>query len=198
MTDTIIDLMRHGEPVGGRRYRGHTIDDPLTDKGWSQMHGAIGDAHPWDLIISSPLQRCQAFAKELHHRHGIPLQIEEQFKEVGFGHWEGLSHNQVKQDRAEEYQAFYQDPVHSRPQGAENLDAFIQRVTQAYDHHIENNPHKHLLIISHAGVTRAILAHTVHAAPLGLYRIKVTNGGISRIRFGDQGSMLEMLNGQLN
>ena len=28
MTDTIIDLIRHGEPEGGRAYRGNNIDDP--------------------------------------------------------------------------------------------------------------------------------------------------------------------------
>ena len=33
---TRIDLIRHGEPVGGRRYRGQ-IDDPLSEKGWKQM-----------------------------------------------------------------------------------------------------------------------------------------------------------------
>ena len=36
MSDTVIDLIRHGEPVGGRRYRGH-IDDPLSERGWQQM-----------------------------------------------------------------------------------------------------------------------------------------------------------------
>jgi alpha-ribazole phosphatase len=29
---TTLDLMRHGEPVGGRRYSGQ-IDDPLSEKG---------------------------------------------------------------------------------------------------------------------------------------------------------------------
>ncbi len=28
---TRIDIIRHGEPVGGRRYRGHGVDDSLTD-----------------------------------------------------------------------------------------------------------------------------------------------------------------------
>jgi len=32
-TTTTIDLLRHGEPVGGKRYRGQ-IDDPLSEKGW--------------------------------------------------------------------------------------------------------------------------------------------------------------------
>jgi len=35
--------MRHGEPVGGRAYRGHSIDDPLSEKGWQQMWDAVGD-----------------------------------------------------------------------------------------------------------------------------------------------------------
>ena len=39
---TTIDLIRHGEPVGGRKYRGQT-DDPLSEKGWEQMWKAVGD-----------------------------------------------------------------------------------------------------------------------------------------------------------
>ena len=37
---TLIDMIRHGEPVGGRRYRGQ-IDDPLSEKGWRQMWAAV-------------------------------------------------------------------------------------------------------------------------------------------------------------
>ena len=43
---TTLDLMRHGEPVGGRRYRGRT-DDPLSEKGWNQMWTAVGDYRGW-------------------------------------------------------------------------------------------------------------------------------------------------------
>ena len=35
-TPTTIDLIRHGEPVGGSKYRGQT-DDPLSEKGWAQI-----------------------------------------------------------------------------------------------------------------------------------------------------------------
>ena len=67
---TTLDLLRHGEPVGGSRYRGQT-DDPLSDKGWAQMRDAVGDVHPWDHIITSPLSRCSDFAHELAARHNI-------------------------------------------------------------------------------------------------------------------------------
>ena len=69
---TTIDLIRHGEPVGGRKYRGQ-IDDPLSDKGWAQMREAVGDHRPWDVIISSSLSRCLDFARELGQRSWIAM-----------------------------------------------------------------------------------------------------------------------------
>jgi alpha-ribazole phosphatase/probable phosphoglycerate mutase len=94
---TTLDLMRHGEPVGGRRYRGQ-IDDPLSEKGWAQMHAAVGDAAPWTRIVSSPLLRCRAFAETLSDRHGLPLALDDRLKEVGFGDWEGKSAAEIEQD----------------------------------------------------------------------------------------------------
>jgi alpha-ribazole phosphatase len=197
MTETVIDLIRHGEPVGGRRYRGHAIDDPLTEKGWSQMLDAVGEYHAWQQIISSPLQRCHAFAAKLAGKHGISVSVEPRFKEVGFGVWEGLSHDEIKINRADEYQRFLNDPVHHRPQNAEALDDFIHRVSTAYNEVIARYQGKHCLIVTHAGVMRAIIAQTVHADPVGLYRIKIRNGGIARIRHNASHGILEFLNGKL-
>jgi len=198
MKETVIDLIRHGEPIGGRRYRGHGIDDPLTEKGWFQMWDAVGEYNAWNQIITSPLQRCQVFAHKLGERHKIPVAVEHRFKEVGFGSWEGLSHDEIKIKRANEYQAFLNDPVNHRPLGAEVLDDFIDRVSSAYDETIRRHRNKHCLIVAHAGVIRAIIAKTVHAAPVGLYRIKINNGGITRIRHTETGGLLELLNGKLS
>jgi alpha-ribazole phosphatase len=198
MIETVIDLIRHGEPVGGRCYRGHSIDDPLTEKGWHQMWDAVGKFNQWQHIITSPLQRCQAFAWSLGERNKINVDVEPRFKEVGFGSWEGLSHDDVKIGRADEYHAFLKDPVNHRPQGAEVLDDFINRVSIAYDETIERHRYKHILIVAHAGVIRAVIAKTIQAPPAGLYRIKVSNGGITRIRHTKAGGILELLNGKLS
>ncbi len=198
MTETVIDLIRHGEPAGGRRYRGHNIDDPLTEKGWCQMWDAVGQYNAWEQIVTSPLQRCQAFAHALGKRHGIPVTIEPRVKEVGLGSWEGQSHDDIKIGRADEFQAFLSDPVNHRPDGAEKLDAFINRVSSAYDEIVERHHGKHCLIVAHAGVIRAVITKTIHVAPAGLYRIKISNGGITRIRHTATGGMLELLNGKLS
>ena len=197
MTETIIDLIRHGEPAGGRRYRGHGVDDPLTEKGWSQMWTAVGEYNSWQHIITSPLRRCRDFAQALGERHGIPVSVESRFKEVGFGEWEGLSHDAIKIDRIDAYKAFLRDPVNCRPQAAEPLHDFMQRVSSAYDEMLDRHLGQHYLIVAHAGVIRAMVAKTVHASPSGLYRIKVSNGGITRIRHSGEESILELLNGKL-
>ena len=64
--ETLIDLLRHGEPEGGRAYRGHSIDDPLSETGWQQMWAAVGYHKPWEQIVSSPLQRCQLNLHAMH------------------------------------------------------------------------------------------------------------------------------------
>lgn len=197
MTDTIIDLIRHGEPVGGRAYRGHNIDDPLSEKGWQQMWDAVGEHCPWDAIVSSPLSRCLSFARALAEDNQLEVEVVDNLKEVGFGSWEGQTPEQLKADRLDEYNAFYRDPVNLRPPGAEDLNAFCTRVSTALTHTAKKYNGKHVLVVAHAGVIRSAIAHTLHAPPLGMYKIKVTNAGISRLRFNEEKITLEIINGRM-
>lgn len=190
MQDTLIDLIRHGEPEGGRVYRGHTINDPLSQKGWQQMWSAIGESAPWTHIISSPLQRCQAFAQAVAEKYTIPCSIEPDFREVGFGSWEGRAPAELQQHNRKEYDDFYRDPVNLRPPGAEDLNDFIRRVSLAYQRSVSSHHGKHILVVAHAGVNRAIIANALHCSPTGLYRIKVNNAGMSRLQHDAHGSHL--------
>lgn len=197
MTETIIDLIRHGEPLGGRAFRGHNIDDALSEKGWEQMWQSIGDDCPWDAVVTSPLSRCHSFARALAEGNDIDVTIVDDLKEVGFGSWEGRTPDQIKADNLKEYEDFYKDPVNNRPPGAEILDSFIQRTTRAFESVCNEHEGQHVLIVAHAGVIRSIVAHTIHATPLGMYKIKIANAGISRIRIIDGKVTLEFINGQL-
>ncbi len=178
---TTLDFLRHGEPEGGRRYRGSRIDDPLSERGWQQMWQAVGEHRHWDLVVSSPLQRCLAFARALGERHALPpVMVEPDFREVGFGRWEGLSPEEVQRQDPDGYQAFYRDPVHCRPDGAEDLLRFGRRVAQGYQRLTEKHPGQRVLVVAHAGVIRAVLGHVLQAPAVAWYRVKVDNAGISR------------------
>ncbi|MBI3776059.1 MAG: histidine phosphatase family protein, partial [Gammaproteobacteria bacterium] len=130
-TVTTVDLIRHGEPVGGRKYRGRT-DDPLSDKGWMQMRAAVGDACPWETIVSSTLSRCAAFAQELSQRHALPLSFDARLMEIGYGVWEGRTAAELQSEDPVAFAQFFDDPVAYRPAGAEALVEFRDRVIDAW------------------------------------------------------------------
>src|SRR3989304_7481784 len=111
---TPLDLMRHGDPVGGRRYRGQT-DDPLSEKGWAQMRNAVGNHCPWQAVISSSLSRCADFARELATRHRLPLEIDARLIELGFGAWEGRAPDELTAADPEPLNKFRRDPAAHPP-----------------------------------------------------------------------------------
>jgi len=182
---TVIDLLRHGEPLGGRRYRGQ-IDDPLSEKGWSEMWHAVSGETPWQLIITSPLRRCSEFAHQLSKRLSLPLHLDERLKEVGFGAWEGLTQQQLQERDADILTRFYLDPQHNRPEDAETLESLSQRVAQAFDQAVSEHWGKHLLIIAHAGVIRSLLTRTLNAPASHMYRLSIGTASLSRIEIAPE------------
>lgn len=178
---THIDLIRHGEPEGGKRYRGQ-IDDPLSERGWRQMWDAVGDRAPWQQIVTSPLARCHAFAAALAARHALPLAVDARLMEIGFGRWEGRTADELRAEDPEQLARFYHDPVNARPAGAEPLAAFQARVRAGFADLVQAYPQRHVLVVTHAGVMRAVVAHVLGAPIEALYRIDVAYAALTRIR----------------
>ena len=174
-----IDLLRHGEPEGGRKYRGQT-DDPLTPRGWSQMWAAVGEHQPWQRIVSSPLTRCGAFADALGEGLGLAVERDERLMEVGYGGWSGKSPDQLKAEDPEAFAAFRADPWHNRPADAEAMEGFTRRVLTAYAEHLDG-PGDPLLIVAHAGVIRAVIAQTLGMPLENLYRLHLPYAGRVRL-----------------
>lgn len=181
MTTTLIDMLRHGEPVGGRRYRGQ-IDDPLSDKGWRQMRAATSGDRPWSAIVSSPLSRCRAFAEELAGQTGLPLTFDERLKEVGFGVWEGKTAEELKAVDPDIVFNFKRDPVTYRPEGAEDLDGFFKRVVSVWEDLLTQHAGGRPLVVCHAGVIRMAMCHVLGLPPEHAYRIQVASAAIVQFK----------------
>lgn len=178
---TLVDLIRHGMPVGGRRYRGH-LDDPLSEQGWQQMWDAVADAHPWDVIVTSPLQRCRAFAEALATRHGLPLEVEEGFREISFGAWEGRHVRTILEETPEQIEAYWRDPVANTPPGGEALEAFRDRLIVAWRRVTADHTGRHILMVTHGGVIRTLVAEQMGLPLNAVLRVEIANAGITRLR----------------
>ena len=183
-----FDLMRHGEPVGGRRYRGQT-DDPLCEKGWAQMRRAVGDHCPWEAVISSPLSRCSDFARELAGRHRLPLELDSRLVELGFGAWEGRTSDELTDENPDIVVKFRSDPLAYAPAGAEPLPEFHRRIFAAWNAMLESYRGRHVLVVAHAGVIRMILALVLEIPLQHLFRLQVANAGITRVRVEQYGEL---------
>ncbi|MCP5277594.1 MAG: histidine phosphatase family protein [Thiobacillus sp.] len=178
---THLDFLRHGEPLGGRKYRGQT-DDPLSEKGWTEMRSAVGEARPWQAIVSSPLSRCRAFAEALAAELTVPLAMEDRLKEVAFGDWEGRTPSELKAEDPDVLFNFKRDPLGARPAGAEDLHAFQSRVAQAFDAMAEAYRGRQVLVVAHAGVIRMAICHVL-GIPVGhAYRLQVGSAAMARFR----------------
>ena len=178
---TKIDVIRHGEPEGGQRYRGHGVNDVLTESGWKQMWSAMPEKPPWQHIISSPLARCSDFSKALAKKLHIDVRIEDNIKEIGFGVWEGKTPAEIIAADAEAINHFYADPVNNRPDGAESLEVFSDRVWQSYQNISLEHENKHVLLVAHAGVARAITANILGMSLDDVYsRLRIEYAAIIR------------------
>lgn len=194
MGSTVIDLLRHGEPVGGRSFRGNGIDDPLSENGWRQMRSALSEDMAWQAIVTSPMRRCRDFAEDLADRRGIPLRVEMDLREVGFGAWEGRTPEDILRDRPDEYAAFYKDPVNNRPSGAEPLPDFYQRVIRSFERIQKDYQGQQLLLVTHAGVIRAVMTCIMQAPLASMYRLGIGYAGFCRVRISDKNTRIEKIN----
>lgn len=191
---TRFDILRHGEPDGEDCFRGSGIDHPLTTTGWAQMQAAVTQQTEWDLVVSSPLSRCLDFAKKISSDLGLELLIEDDLKEIGFGVWEGKSKENVQTNDYETYKQFCLDPINNRPAGAESLDAFSDRVWSKFEKLAAEHKNKRILIISHAGVIRAVTAKTLGIHLNDVYnQLKIEYAATISCKFNDKGKAVLLL-----
>ena len=152
-----LDLLRHGETECGGGFRG-SLDDALTAAGWEQMRNGIATHGPWDVLVSSPLQRCAAFADALAAERGLPLHLEADLRELHFGDWEGRSAAELMETDSKALGHFWADPYGFTPPGGESLPAFEARVLGALGRLQRRFAGQRVLLVTHGGVMRLLLA----------------------------------------
>ena len=177
---TTVDIIRHGEPVGGRMYRGHR-DDPLSELGWQQMQTAVNGFSGWQAIQSSPLIRCAAFAEQLGQQLALPVHLDDRFKEIHWGIWEGKTSRAICADQPDKLFRFRADPVRLRPKGAEDIRDFKQRIHDGWLELVKQHHGKHVLLVAHAGVIRALISIVLDSPVQNMFNIKVANASVTRI-----------------
>lgn len=185
-----LDLLRHGETELGGGLRG-SLDDALTATGWQQMREAVQGRGPWDRVLSSPLQRCARFAQELAGQLQLPLSLEPDLQELHFGAWEGQSAAALMETDADDLGRFWADPYAFTPPGGEPVELFSQRVLGAIERLYQACAGQRVLLVSHGGVMRLLLARARGLPRQQLLNVEVGHGALFGLQVASEGRMSE-------
>ncbi|AQT11367.1 alpha-ribazole phosphatase [Pseudomonas protegens] len=185
-----LDLLRHGETELGGGLRG-SLDDALTATGWQQMREAVQGRGPWDRVLSSPLQRCARFAQEMAEQLQLPLSLEPDLQELHFGAWEGQSAAALMETDADDLGRFWADPYAFTPPGGEPVELFSLRVLGAIERLYQACAGQRVLLVSHGGVMRLLLARARGLPRQQLLNVEVGHGALFRLQVASEGRMSE-------
>ncbi|MEA3278372.1 MAG: histidine phosphatase family protein [Pseudomonadota bacterium] len=188
MSDRFVDLLRHGEVVGGGRFRGDT-DDPLSASGWEQMRATTAGRSDWDALIASPARRCAEFSHELAGERDLPLQLWPALGERRFGAWENRRAADIP---LEDLNRFWTDPQGFTPPAGEPFLAFRDRVLAAWDR-LLGQTFQHPLVVTHGGVIRIVLGAILGMPPEALLLIEVPPACLTRLRIPTGGGQPSLL-----
>lgn len=178
-----LDLLRHGETELGGGLRG-SLDDALTEKGWAQLRAAVIGQGPWDRLVSSPLQRCARFAEELGGQLGLPVQLEKDLQELHFGAWEGQSTAALMETSAKALGLFWTDPYSFTPPEGEPVADFSARVLAAIERLHAAYSSERVLLITHGGVMKLLLAQARGLPREQLLNVEVAHASLHSLSVG--------------
>ncbi|WP_330209712.1 alpha-ribazole phosphatase family protein [Pseudomonas sp. AM4(2022)] len=185
-----LDLLRHGETELGGGLRG-SLDDALTANGWQQMRDAVVRQGPWDRLISSPLQRCALFAQALGAQLDVPVSLEPDLQELHFGAWEGQSAAALMDTDAEGLGLFWANPYSFTPPEGEPVIQFSERVLGAVVRLHQAYAGQRVLLISHGGVMRLLLAKARGLPREQLLNVEVGHGALFGLQVEADGVLKE-------
>ncbi|UST97025.1 alpha-ribazole phosphatase family protein [Pseudomonas siliginis] len=185
-----LDLLRHGETELGGGLRG-SLDDALTANGWTQMRAAVVEGGPWDRIVSSPLQRCARFAAELGEQLNLSVHLDKDLQELHFGAWEGQSAAALMETDAEALGLFWADPYGFTPPQGEPVSAFSARVLAAVARLQAAYAGERILLVSHGGVMRLLLAQARGLPREQLLNVEVGHGALFALTVEPDGALKE-------
>jgi len=160
-----IVMVRHGETEGQSSVRFHgSADVRLNDEGRSQLREAARKMRTevFDLVVASPLRRSWEGAVIVSC--GAPVRLFPEFREVHFGHWEGMTAEEIESSNPALYRDWQSGAANFEYPGGELREAFRSRVARGLDALFASGATS-VLLVSHKGVIRTI-AEQLLEAPL--------------------------------
>ncbi len=190
-------LLRHGETTWSaeHRYQGAT-DTPLSDAGRAQV-AALAErlrGESFAEFRSSPLRRALDTASAVATRHEAPVTVDERLREIGFGHWEGLTHEEIRGQAPERYAGWMADPGDTVPPDGETMAAVLERVGGLWRELAGRPRDATIALVGHGACLRALLCLALEVPTAAFWRFQLGAASVSELYVHAGGAKLVLLN----
>lgn len=167
---TQLFLVRNGETAWNAegRYQGQA-NPALNERGREQARRLAESLQgiEFDVAYTSDLDRAQSTA-EIIAQDGLWVFTDPRWRELSFGEWEGKRFEEIAEHDSDRLREWVKDPIGSPPPSGESLRELADRVTSAAAELCSEYPHGNILVITHAGPIRCLVAEWVLG---GLHRM---------------------------
>jgi ribonuclease H / adenosylcobalamin/alpha-ribazole phosphatase len=186
---TLTHLLRHGqtEHTPERRFSGSS-DLPLSELGRAEARAAakhLAD-RGIDVVVSSPLQRCRETAQAAADVLGLPVEIDEDLRELDFGEWEGLTGDEVRARSPLAYRRWW-GATDVRAPGGESVADVSARVARARRRIHERHAGKTVLVVSHVTPIKLLLAAGLGVGDEVVHRIFLEAASLCTVAWSSDG-----------
>jgi probable phosphoglycerate mutase len=191
---TTIVLLRHGITVHtvDRRFSGVGGDDPgLTDEGWQQARRAaeaIAADGDYAAIVSSPLRRTRETASAVAEAIGLPVEIDDGFREAMFGEWDGFTVDEVQERWPGEFERWVGSLFDAVPPGGEPLTAVRDRVEKSLKRVVAAHPGEKVVVVSHVNPIKFAVRYCLDAPVDIVNRMLLAPASITTLSFYETGA----------
>lgn len=177
-------LIRHGETLSNVKkvYAGRSHEE-LTERGVAQAKEVAEKLKGYRLhaLYSSPIQRAVQTATIIGERIGKEVIIENSFREMEMGPWEGMSEKDIATLYPREWKIWWSRPALLQLPGRETLEELLKRVLEGIKRICQDVNNETIVVVTHVAMIRVLFLWHENKS-LNLYKkINIPNASIFEI-----------------
>ncbi len=158
----------------------HLFDDEL-----ATLKNKLQD-FTFDKVYSSPLLRCQCLAEALCLDAHLGLNqhtiiADDRLKELHFGDWELSAWDDIPR---EVFDTWANDYANLAPPNGETFTQLHERAKSFLAEVSIHSPDQHILVITHGGLIRALIAEVMEIPLKRLFRVVIDHASLTQLEFG--------------
>lgn len=150
------------------------------------LHGKLPEFSDNCKVYSSPLSRCLQLAQTFSDT----VTADSRLQELSFGDWEGKRFDDID---AAALQHWTNDFVSAAPPNGENFEDLYQR-TGGFWQDLLATDAEQALVVTHAGVIRALLARALNLPLANSFQLRIDAGSVHKLRRLDDYLYVEYIN----